>query len=92
MLENGLLDEAKELSANFSHDLKPLQSIGYKEVIGFIRGEYPSIEECLERIIISTRQLAKAQRTWFKKVEKHSFNPLENNEKILPFIKNKLRS
>jgi tRNA dimethylallyltransferase len=91
MLENGLLDEAKELISNFSSDLKPLQSIGYKEIIGFIKGEFSSLDECLERIVISTRQLAKAQRTWFKKVEKQSFNPLENSEKIIPFIKNEIR-
>ncbi len=90
MIQRGLESETSQLLNEFSKDLKPLQSIGYKEMVAFLEGEFSSLLECVERINISTRQLAKAQRTWFKKVEKVSFNPLIDQENIIPFIKSKL--
>ena len=68
MLQRGLIEEVKGLlSSGFSGLEKPLQSIGYKESLDFIFGVYLSIAECRERIIISTRRLAKSQRTWFNR-------------------------
>lgn len=82
MIELGLIDEVKDLlTRGFRGEEKPLQSIGYKETLAFLRGEY-SREELSERISINTRKLAKAQRTWFSKVEKTSFNPLRDQAKI----------
>ena len=84
MLRNGLLEEVKSLlDAGFTGMEKPLQSIGYKESIDYILGNYKSLDECRERIIISTRQLAKSQRTWFKRDHfKTQFNPLEGRNEI----------
>lgn len=91
MIQMGLVKEVQLLlDTGFSGEEKPLQSIGYKETIAHLRGEL-SLKEMIERINISTRQLAKAQRTWFNKVEKHSFNPLSEisqiNELVESFIK-----
>ena len=70
MFEAGLVDEVTELlKSGFTGKEKPLQSIGYKETIALINGDFKSVAECMERISISTRQLAKAQRTWFKRSE-----------------------
>ncbi len=84
MLKMGLIEETRFLlSQGFTGDEKPLQSIGYKESINYIRGVYKSLAECRERIIISTRQLAKAQRTWFKKDSfKEPYNPLEQRDDL----------
>lgn len=83
MLSNGLVEEVKSLLDNgATGEEKPLKSIGYLEAIKYLRGEIESEEALVERISISTRQLAKAQRTWFKKVEKLSYNPLEDWDKI----------
>lgn len=82
MLEQGLVDEVKNLLNNgFTGEEKPLQSIGYKETVAYLKGEY-SLDEMQERINISTRQLAKAQRTWFKKVEKIEYHPIKDKLKI----------
>lgn len=92
MLQNGLLQEVNHLlNSGFSKDLKPLQSIGYKESILFLQGEIKSAQELEEKINISTRQLAKSQRTWFNRVKnKHEFNPLTDkiliNETIQKFL------
>lgn len=85
MFADGLLEEIAELkSAGFTMEEKPLASIGYKEAIDFTKGFYKSTEDCIERIAISTRQLAKSQRTFFNKIRpKESFNPLLDQAKIL---------
>lgn len=65
MLENGLLDEAKEV---LSMEQLPTayQAIGYKELAGYFNGEQ-SLEEALEHLKQSSRRYAKRQLTWFRK-------------------------
>ncbi len=81
MIDSGLIQEVQGLLKKFPNIPKPLQSIGYKETIDYLNGKV-SLEQCIERINISTRQLAKSQRTWFNKVDKLTFNPLEQRDKI----------
>ncbi len=85
MFEDGLLDEVKSLlSSGFDGNEKPLQSIGYKETVDFLQGKISNHEELIERIVISTRQLAKSQRTFFAKVTpKWTHNPLNTNEELM---------
>ena len=41
MLENGLLDEVKELlKMGYTKDMISMQGIGYKEMIKYLDGEY----------------------------------------------------
>lgn len=88
MLKSGLIEEVKELlDHGFTGLEKPLQSIGYKEVLDLLRGLLPSTEACHERIVISTRQLAKSQRTWFNRISgKSTFHPLEQREEIIQSV------
>lgn len=95
MIQNGLVEEVSELlKMGFTGNEKPLQSIGYKETLDYLQGKFKSLDDYKVQIIISTRQLAKSQRTWFKRDQfKMTFNPLEEREKILreinQFIQNK---
>jgi len=67
MMEAGLLEEAKKvLSMNPSKTA--MQAIGYKELAGFLNGEY-DIEEAVILIKRNTKRYAKRQFTWFKKEE-----------------------
>lgn len=93
MFSEGLLDEIEWLaSQGFSLEEKPLSSIGYKEAIELRNGLFKTKEECIERIAISTRQLAKSQRTFFKKMNpKLDFNPLSDQEKIFSTVELFLR-
>jgi tRNA dimethylallyltransferase len=78
MIDKGLIEEVKVLLRKHSGKERPLQSIGYKETIDYINNKYESKEQYIERINISTRQLAKSQRTWFNKVSpKINVNPFE---------------
>lgn len=93
MIEQGLIEEVKDLlTCGFTGLEKPLQSIGYKEAINYLSGKYESIHECVEQMIISTRQLAKSQRTWFNRdAFKFNFNPLEERHQIFLQVENFLK-
>lgn len=83
MLENGLIEEVSNLlNSGFSGTEKPLMSIGYKETQEYLSKELNSLKELSDKISIATRQLAKSQRTWFKKQEKNQYNPLTDMYKI----------
>lgn len=66
MLSAGLLDEVQSLLDEGLGAWPALQSVGYKECLQFLNGE---IEESklLSLINEKTLQLAKKQRTWFKR-------------------------
>jgi tRNA dimethylallyltransferase len=65
MMEAGLVEEVRGLLAKgYSGDLKPLQSLGYKQVVDFIRGIHP-LEHTLDLVIRETWKYAKRQMTWF---------------------------
>ena len=67
MIENGLLEETKELydAGIFEKNTTATQAIGYKEMLGFIRGDM-SLGEASESLKSATRKYAKRQMTWFK--------------------------
>lgn len=66
MISAGLLGETEMLMKMGIFEKNPTaaQAIGYKEMLGCVRGEM-SIEDALERLCIATRQYAKRQVTWF---------------------------
>ena len=67
MLE-GLLEETQMVLKNpQSTHWRPLKSVGYKEACDFLEGFIETKAKLEEQIIIKTMQLAKRQKTWFKK-------------------------
>ena len=66
MLAGGWVDEVRAILADgYPWDAKPLQSVGYAEVVAHARGELPA--EALEGAVIkATKGFAKRQRTWFR--------------------------
>lgn len=92
MVENGLIDEVKNILALHGAHHKPLASIGYKETINYLNGEIPSTQELAELIYINTRKLAKSQKTFLAKITpKHNINPLTETEKTYKIIDNFLK-
>ena len=66
MIEKGLVDEVKGLvERGYGLDLPPLQSVGYRQVAGYLKGE-TSLEEAISLMKRDTRRLAKRQLTWFR--------------------------
>src|SRR5262249_45169245 len=69
MWDSGLAEEtAAVLAAGFAGDLPPLRAIGYREAQRFLRGEMGR-EAAIDAIARATRQYAKRQRTWFRRLE-----------------------
>ena len=66
MLEQGLIEEVKQVTEKYKHLPTAIQGLGYKEVIAYLNGEY-TYEEMVEKRKIETRHYAKRQLTWFRK-------------------------
>ncbi len=91
MVENGLLQEVKELISEYEHlSSTALQAIGYKEIIEHLENRC-SFEESIENIKKNSRNYAKRQLTWFRK--KYRNNVLyvdehDNFDEIVNIAKN----
>ena len=87
MIEEGLESEVKKLLAmDIPKDATSMQGLGYREMIGFLEGEY-DLEKAVYLIKRNTRHFAKRQLTWFKRerdviwIDKQEFG--RDDEKIL---------
>ncbi len=70
MLDNGLLDEAKEAFNKVEGRTDgAVQAIGHKEFFDYFKGEIP-LEQAVENLKRSTRRYAKRQLTWFNRDER----------------------
>ncbi|WP_221390512.1 tRNA (adenosine(37)-N6)-dimethylallyltransferase MiaA [Dyadobacter sp. NIV53] len=87
MLMQGLVEEAKELAPFRLHHA--LQTVGYKEVYGFLDGLYNE-KEMVRILKQNSRRYAKRQLTWFKhQGDFHWFQPDDFNS-ILSYIETRL--
>jgi tRNA dimethylallyltransferase len=43
------------------------QAIGYKEVLAFLDGELPTIDDAFDLAVTRTRKFARRQRMWFRR-------------------------
>lgn len=67
MIEQGLVDEVKNLlDLGYSKDLISFRGLGYKEIIGYLEGEY-GLDEAVRILKRDTRRYAKRQLTWFRR-------------------------
>jgi tRNA dimethylallyltransferase len=69
MLERGLINEVMGLRARpaLSADTPAMRAVGYRAVWQYLAGEL-TFEQMVEAAVSATRQLAKRQYTWFRKV------------------------
>ncbi len=66
MIDAGLLDEIRALWARgFGPELPPLDSVGYREMGAYLRGE-AAFEAAFDAFTRATRRLAKRQMTWWR--------------------------
>lgn len=85
MLDAGLIEEVQALlAAGLSPACKPMQSIGYRQCVGFLKGELEKAD-LLPLIVNATRQYAKRQCTWFKKTVNHYLDATEHPD-IVPIL------
>lgn len=90
MIEDGLVDEVKELKAlGLDRNAVSMQGLGYKEILDYLDGLY-SLEDAIEKVKLETRRYAKRQLTYFRHerepiwIDKNEFS--YDDEKILDFM------
>lgn len=66
MLKAGLREEVTGLAERFGWGCEPMKGVGYREWRGYFAGAQ-SLEATRSKIIKSTLDLAKKQRTWFRR-------------------------
>lgn len=66
MIAAGLGDEARALARQYGWGIEPMKGIGYREWREYFDGSQ-DLATTRDRIIAATMQLAKRQRTWFKR-------------------------
>ena len=89
MLENGLIEEVKQIKEKYKKFPTAMQGLGYKEILEYLDGEC-TLEEAVYKLKRDTRHFAKRQITWFKRerdviwVDKDAFE--YDEEKILQYM------
>lgn len=92
MFREGFLEEVKKLkNEGFGESERLLNTVGYKEVLQFLNKEL-SLDEAVILMKQFTRNFAKRQITWFKKVKGMEFLNLDelSEEEILKKIQSKI--
>ncbi|HSX27537.1 MAG TPA: tRNA (adenosine(37)-N6)-dimethylallyltransferase MiaA [Patescibacteria group bacterium] len=87
MLERGLEDEVRNLSEKYGWECEALKGIGYSQWREYFEN-HKTLEETRQKIINDTANLAKRQRTWFKRNKSiHYLNyPSEAVEILTTFL------
>jgi tRNA dimethylallyltransferase len=68
MIAGGLVEEVSRLlTAGVPADAQAMQGIGYKEIVAVLQGE-TNLSSAVDRIKQATRNFAKRQLTWFRKM------------------------
>ena len=68
MVENGVLDEARQVYDHRDAYRTAAQAIGYKEFFPYFEGN-AALEDCVEKLKQASRNYAKRQLTWFRHME-----------------------
>jgi tRNA dimethylallyltransferase len=67
MIESGFVGEVQALlDQGYLPELKSMQSLGYKQIVGYLQGLY-GLDEAVRLIKQDTKRYAKRQMTWFKR-------------------------
>jgi tRNA dimethylallyltransferase len=82
MFEEGLVEEVRRiLNMGYPPEINALNSVGYREVIAYLRGDI-DLFTCKELVKQNTRRYAKRQFTWFRKEQDITWMEISGNEDI----------
>jgi len=83
MFEKGFREEVVKIrEMGFSPDIKPMQSIGYKEINNYLSDNI-DLETALSLIQQNTRRYAKRQLTWLRKEKDIKWYENKNKNKLI---------
>ena len=83
MIDDGLIEETNSIISEYGFEIKPLKSIGYKEIGSYLKKEI-TLDDAIRKVIINTRRLAKRQITWLRKDSKMEW--YDNSDLLLKSI------
>ena len=85
MLAAGLVDEVRGLRELHPASCPPFRSLGYKEILSFLRGD-TDLAAAKELIQRHSRQFAKRQLSWFRQEKDIHWFPAADEGAIIAFI------
>jgi tRNA dimethylallyltransferase len=81
-LAKGLVEETRRLlSRGYGRTLGSMKGLGYRQIAGFLAGEY-SYDEAVRQLKRDTRHFAKRQLTWFRKEPGIEWIAIDENESL----------
>jgi len=86
MLAQGFLDEVQQLQAAYpalSADMPSMRCVGYRQAWEMLEGQMPRTE-LHDRGVFATRQFAKRQLTWLRKLNADTVLDCSNHPNMLP--------
>ena len=85
MLEHGFLDEMHTLRRDYPQlhaDMPSMRCVGYRQAWDYLEGE-TDYDTFVEKGIVATRQLAKRQLTWLRKIPlAHTLDPYADSDYV----------
>jgi len=93
MFAEGFIEEVRSLLARgIAADAKPMQAIGYRQALMYLRGAC-SLDETVCCIQKDTRHLAKRQFTWLKRIpQAHWINLPQDQDQLADCVKKALNN
>jgi tRNA dimethylallyltransferase len=88
MIEEGLIEEVKDLYQSGLRDCQSIQAIGYKEIYEYLEGKV-TLDDAIVNLKQNSRRYAKRQLTWFRNkmdVEWFDMTDVENVSKKIKEI------
>lgn len=83
MIEEGLIGEVQDLlERGYAPGLISMQGLGYKEIIGYLSGEYTR-EHAIYLLKRNTRRFAKRQLSWFRQMREIEWIDVTDREKFV---------
>ena len=83
MISAGLVEEVKRiLNKGYDNSINALNTVGYKEIISFLKGEI-SFERAVELIKRNTRRFAKRQLTWFNRDKRITWLDIKDERDLI---------
>ncbi len=91
MWREGLLEEvgALQTRSGFDRSLPSLRAVGYRQTLEHLAGDY-DLDECRQRVLHATRQLAKRQSTWLRSeydaIPTDAVDPTQTLQRLTAFL------
>lgn len=86
MINQGLIEEVKQILEKYKEQPTALQALGYKEIKEYLEGILTK-QEAIDKVKQETRRYAKRQLTWFRKNKQtiwiEGTNDIQNNVNII---------